>query len=183
MGNCSAPNFYNYELDELRPIFLAIIEKLVEVWRRMNCHSPYSFVPFRLNKHEELIVGDRHCRWDKMATKAEVLNMLAENGARYTSLEPIRSQYNESVQLEGVDYGLLAFEWSQANVQRLYAQNNEAIANGQTQFHISAEELPHGDSWPSICTELIRNGFADAQPVADGIRITIKAQGEEQEEK
>lgn len=92
-------------------------------------------------------------------------------------------QPEQPAQPEGVDYGLLAFEWTEANLQRLCTQKSEAISNGWTEFHVSAEELPHGDSWPSICAELIRNGFADAQPVADGIQISIKAQGEEQEQK
>lgn len=95
LGNCSDPNYYDYELDELRPIFRAIIEKLAEVWWRMNCHSLYAFIPFRLSKEKELVVAGRRCRWDQMATKTEVLDLLAETGAMYTSLEPIRSQYND----------------------------------------------------------------------------------------
>lgn len=84
---------------------------------------------------------------------------------------------------EEVNYGLLAFEWTEANIQHIYEQNDEAITNNQTEFHIPEEELPHGDSWPSICAELMRNGFLDAQPVANGIRIKIKLQEEEDEQK
>ena len=73
-----------------------------------------------------------------------------------------------------VDYGLLSFEWVEANMQRLNALNNEAVAAGQDGFRISAEELPHGDSWPTLCAELVRNGFAAAEPMADGIHVKIK---------
>ena len=73
-----------------------------------------------------------------------------------------------------VDYGLLSFEWVEANMQRLNALNNEAVAAGQDGFRISAEELPHGDSWPTLCAELVRNGFTAAEPMADGIHVKIK---------
>lgn len=78
-----------------------------------------------------------------------------------------------------VDYGLLAFEWTEANLQRIYVLNNEAVSRGKVEFRIPAEELPHGNSWPEVCKELMRNGFAGAEPVADGILIKIKPQGEE----
>lgn len=79
-------------------------------------------------------------------------------------------------QTEEVDYGLLAFEWVEANLQRLNNQNNEAVASGQSGFRIPAEELPHGDSWPAVCAELVRNGFASAAPLADGIQVEIKTE-------
>lgn len=81
-----------------------------------------------------------------------------------------------SQQPEPVDYGLLAFEWVEANLQRLISQSNEAVACGQSGFRIPAEELPHGDSWPAVCTELVRNGFASAAPLADGIQVEIKTE-------
>lgn len=79
-----------------------------------------------------------------------------------------------------VDYGLLAFEWVEANLQRLNVQGNEAIAAGANEFRIPAEELPHGDSWPTVCEELIRNGFAAAEAMADGIHVKLKT-GQESE--
>lgn len=75
-----------------------------------------------------------------------------------------------------VDYGLLAFEWAEANLQRLNMQSNEAIAAGQNGFRIPAEELPHGDSWPTLCAELIRSGFVAAEPLANGIQVKIKTE-------
>lgn len=75
---------------------------------------------------------------------------------------------------ETVDYGLLAFEWVEANLQALNAQCNEVIGSGKDSFRIPASQLPHGDSWPPICKELLRNGFFAAEPLADGIQVQIK---------
>ena len=82
----------------------------------------------------------------------------------------------EEKQPPEVDYGLLAFEWAEANLQRLNMQSNEAIAAGQNGFRIPAEELPHGDSWPTLCAELIRSGFVAAEPLANGIQVKIKTE-------
>lgn len=78
------------------------------------------------------------------------------------------------VESESVDYGLLSFEWVEANMQHLNVLSNETVAAGQVEFRIPAEELPHGDSWPMLCAELVRNGFAAAKPLADGIHVKIK---------
>lgn len=77
---------------------------------------------------------------------------------------------------EEVDYGLLAFEWVEANLQRLNAQCNEVIARADAGFRIPAEELPHGRSWPAVCEELIRSGFTTAQAMANGIQVQINQQ-------
>lgn len=79
---------------------------------------------------------------------------------------------------ETADYGLLAFEWVEANLQKLNEQSGEAAAAGQEDFRIPAEELPHGDGWHKICEELARNGFAAAYPRADGIHVKIKTETE-----
>lgn len=75
---------------------------------------------------------------------------------------------------ETTDYGLLAFEWVEANLQRLKSQMNEAKAKNHIGTHIPSDELPHGDSWPDLCKALISNGFDHAEPVADGILIQFK---------
>ena len=103
-------------------------------------------------------------------------------GLRYgpepTSTEAPQSDCEAPVeeQTPEVDYGLLAFEWAEANLQRLNAQSNEVIAVGENSFRIPAEELPHGDSWPTLCAELIRSGFAAAEPLANGIQVKIKTE-------
>ena len=88
--------------------------------------------------------------------------------------EKASEQEEPPAEAKEVDYGLLSFEWVEANMQRLNALNNEAVAAGQDGFRISAEELPHGDSWPTLCAELVRNGFTAAEPMADGIHVKIK---------
>lgn len=108
------------------------------------------------------------------------LRYLPRNGG--TEPEPDPAQPPEENDPPQVDYGLLAFEWVEANVQRLYAQNNEAISAGRVAFRIPAEELPHGGCWPPICAELARYGFAGAEPVANGIHVQIKPQGEENQQ-
>ena len=76
---------------------------------------------------------------------------------------------------ESVDFGLLAFEWVDANLQRLNGIANETVAKGQRDFLLPADELPHGDSWVIICKELVRNGFRTADAMAEGIRVQIKS--------
>lgn len=75
-----------------------------------------------------------------------------------------------------IDYGLLAFEWVEANLQRLNAQETEAAGKNQSVFYLPAEELPHGDSWPLVCAELVRNGFAGAEVRAGGIQVQINTE-------
>lgn len=77
---------------------------------------------------------------------------------------------------QSADYGLLAFEWVDVNLQQLNAQGNEAIAQGKDGFRILAGDLPHGDSWPAVCKELLRCGFAAAEVLADGIQVQIKTE-------
>ena len=48
LGNCSSPATYDYDNQELPPIFAAITEKLVETRQRLITHSPYNGIPFRL---------------------------------------------------------------------------------------------------------------------------------------
>ncbi len=90
--------------------------------------------------------------------------------------QPVQSEEAQR-EPEAIDYGLLAFEWVEANQQKLNAQSNEAVAEGKAEFCIPAEELPHGDGWPAVCTELTRCGFAAAVPVAGGIQVKIKTEG------
>lgn len=108
----------------------------------------------------------------------QLIGLSYENGPAPAGAETPQDEDEtpEEEQQPEVDYGLLVFEWAEANLQRLNTQSNEAIAAGQDGFKIPAEELPHGDSWPTLCAELIRSGFAAAQPVADGIQVKIKTE-------
>ena len=74
---------------------------------------------------------------------------------------------------EPVNYELLAFEWVEKNILNLNIHCNEAIAEGKETFLICAELLPIVDSWPDISDELLRNGFAEAEVLEDGIQVNL----------
>ncbi|MCL2343533.1 MAG: hypothetical protein FWC62_06520 [Firmicutes bacterium] len=74
---------------------------------------------------------------------------------------------------EAVDYALTAFQWVDANLLNLNNRCNNAIAEGQTTLLIPAGDLPHPDSWPEVCEELMRNGFSEAVVQANGINVII----------
>jgi len=73
---------------------------------------------------------------------------------------------------ETFDYGLLAFEWVEANSLKLNQLCNDAIATGDAGFTIPAVELPVRESWQDICDELVHNGFTSAEINDGGITIT-----------
>jgi len=73
-----------------------------------------------------------------------------------------------------VNYGRLAFEWVDANIEDINTKYNEAIAQTQTEMLIPAVDLPHPDSWTDLCEELKRNGFSVAEFCEDGIKVNIK---------
>lgn len=93
--------------------------------------------------------------------------------------EPEEPPEEEKPKPAPVDYGLLAFEWVEANLQRLNRLASDEKARLHIGFRIPAEELPHGDSWPAVCKALLQNGFDAAEPVADGILVRFKKNEEE----
>ncbi len=66
-------------------------------------------------------------------------------------------------------YEYLAFEWVDLN-----GRANEAIGRGQSTLLIPETELPHKDSWPAICNQLVASDFLEAVPYPDGIHISLK---------
>ncbi len=71
------------------------------------------------------------------------------------------------------NYGLLAFEWVEANILNLNQRFNEAIGDGITEMLIHSDELPVIESWTDICNELIRAGISNAKTVPEGIKINL----------
>ena len=71
------------------------------------------------------------------------------------------------------DHTLTAFQWTDANLLILNGKSNEAIACGNNSFVIPKCDLPHPGSWPDICCELTRNGFAGAVIQDNGITVTL----------
>lgn len=72
------------------------------------------------------------------------------------------------------DYGLIAFQWVEANIVRLNEKCNEAIGQGEASYLIPADELPVTDSWPDICKELEHNDLPGAYCCDGGIRIEFE---------
>ena len=65
LGNCSSSATYEYNSQELPPIFAAILEKLVETRQRLITHSPYN----------------------------DVMALLDTGAPAFASLEPVRERY------------------------------------------------------------------------------------------
>lgn len=97
------------------------------------------------------------------------------------AVEAEPGEEEKSEEPEPTDYGLLAFEWVEANLQGLKDQADKARAQSHIGFRVPSEELPHGDSWPDICKVLKSNGFDHVEPVADGILIQLKTDEKESE--
>ena len=93
LGNCSSPATYDYDNQELPPIFAAITEKLVETRQRLITHSPYNGIPFRLRPPNMVELDGHAFDRKQLLTTAEVLALLEENGAHFVSLEPVRDRY------------------------------------------------------------------------------------------
>ena len=72
-----------------------------------------------------------------------------------------------------IDYSVAAFQWVDANFQRLNGLCNEAIASGESTLLIPAYALPVKASWTSVCHELTRSGFIKAVVLDEGIKVTL----------
>ena len=72
------------------------------------------------------------------------------------------------------DYGLIAFQWVDANIIDLNDRINEAIAERKADILINASELPVKGSWIEICKELERNDVTGAVCREDGILIEFE---------
>ena len=71
------------------------------------------------------------------------------------------------------NYGLIAYEWVSSHLISINQRFNEEIAKNREELLIPSEELPHPDSWFDICTELKRNGFAEACIREEGIEVNL----------
>ena len=93
MGNCSSPATYDYDNQELPPIFAAITEKLAETRQRLITHSPYNGIPFRLQPPNMVELDGHAFNRQQLLATAEVLALLEENGSHFVSLESVRDRY------------------------------------------------------------------------------------------
>lgn len=75
-----------------------------------------------------------------------------------------------------VNYGLIAFEWVEAHIMDLNVKLNDALAQGQKEYIIPAEELPMHECWEAIADELARQDIEHACMMDDphGIKVEFK---------
>ncbi|RKI66731.1 hypothetical protein D7V91_11545 [bacterium 1xD42-67] len=93
LGNCSTPATYDYNLQDLPPIFAAIMEKIEDIRQRLITRSSHSGVPFRLQPPESFELDGCSIRITELATESEASELLSEGAPCFTSLEPIRERY------------------------------------------------------------------------------------------
>ena len=86
---------------------------------------------------------------------------------------PSDSTSDEEEEMEE-NFGLIAFQWVEAHIVELNDRCNEAIAQGESDYLIPADELPVSESWDEICKELIRNGLHGALCCDEGILIEFE---------
>lgn len=94
LGGCSNPATYAYSAQELLPIFDAVETKLIEIRQRLVTHSTYSGVPFRLQPPKTVELAGLSIHVADLAKAEDVMELLQEGAPSFTSLEPVRAQYN-----------------------------------------------------------------------------------------
>ena len=72
------------------------------------------------------------------------------------------------------DFGLIAFQWVEANIVALNEKCNEAIGQGASFYLIPHVDLPVSESWMDICKELEYNDLPGAFCCEDGIKIEFE---------
>lgn len=77
----------------------------------------------------------------------------------------------ETVEDAPVNYELMAFEWTEANIMDLNEKCNEAIGQCKDELLITTDELPAPESWENICSELKRAGLENIEVIPEGIKI------------
>ncbi len=103
------------------------------------------------------------------------LDFFQSSSGRIDKKDELDSDMSDSeAEQVATDYGLIAFEWTDAHILELNERCNEAIGRGETELLLTAEELPLQESWPSICNELQRSGLEDVECEPTGIKIKFK---------
>lgn len=90
--------------------------------------------------------------------------------------EPTESDLSSQTQSTSTvvaDYGLIAFEWTDAHITELNGRCNDAIGRGEKELVIESVELPVRESWDALCEELLRIGVKSAECRENGIAIGL----------
>lgn len=80
---------------------------------------------------------------------------------------------SEETEPKPENYGLIAFQWVEANILELNNRCNEEIGRGNDVLILRADELPVPESWADICVELKRIGIDEAECIDFGIKISL----------
>ena len=90
--------------------------------------------------------------------------------------EPTESDLSSQTQSASTvvaDYGLIAFEWTDAHITELNGRCNDAIGCGEKELVLASVELPVRESWDALCEELLRVGVKSAECRENGIAIGL----------
>ena len=90
--------------------------------------------------------------------------------------EPTESDLSSQTQSASTvvaDYGLIAFEWTDAHITELNGRCNDAIGRGEKELVLASVELPVRESWDALCEELLRVGVKSAECRENGIAIGL----------
>lgn len=87
--------------------------------------------------------------------------------------DPETEPESEETEPKPENYGLIAFQWVEANILEINKRFNEEIGQGNDVLILHADELPVPESWADICVELKRVGIAEAERIDFGIKINL----------
>ena len=103
------------------------------------------------------------------ATALELLDESADEQSEISA----SMQSGSGMPSGSADYGLIAFEWTDAHITELNGRCNDAIGRGEKELALAAEELPVRESWSALCDELVRVGVKSAERRDNGIVIGL----------
>lgn len=114
------------------------------------------------------------CIHNLRATGLEYQSASADNEKKSESdSNPETETESEETEPKPENYGLIAFQWVDANILELNNRCNEEIGQGNDVLILHANELPVQESWKDICVELKRVGIDDAECIDFGIKINL----------
>lgn len=104
----------------------------------------------------------------------EYQSVAADNEKKTESDDsPETETESEETEPKPENYGLIAFQWVEANILELNNRCNEEIGQGNDVLILHADELPVSESWVDICIELKRVGIEDTECIDFGIKINL----------
>ena len=128
------------------------------------------------NKEDVYVILFGDCGFRKAKVVFSGFSAIALEFPEETVDEPIESgspAHDQSVVPVNADYGLIAFEWTDAHITELNGRCNDAIGCGEKELVLASVELPVRESWDALCEELLRVGVKSAECRENGIAIGL----------